>query len=329
MAYVRLKDIALKAQVSINTVSRALHDKNDISPKTKQRIRKIADELGYIPDQGAAWLRTREKRTIGVIITHMDNAFYARILQGIHDAVSQLGYTMLALGSNESLEQEKHALISLGANRAAGLIIVPSQDLINTLNYDKIHVPHITIVRKGNLNTQSYFITDSYTSGALAAKHFAFQGRRHPAYIGFDSMVSCNRDRLSGFRDSLESSGISLSKDAVISCEATMEASYQAARNLIEKHPAVDALFVYNDHMAIGVLRALHDLKVQIPGDISVIGHDDIDEAAMLIPALTTVRVPKYSLGYESASSLIHLIEQKDNFTKMISYTPELIIRET
>ncbi len=329
MAYVRLKDIALKAQVSINTVSRALHDKNDISPVTKKRIRSIADELGYIPDQSAAWLRTKEKRIIGVIITHMDNAFYARILQGINDAVSGLGYTMLALGSHENLEQEKQALTSLGTNRAAGLIIVPSQDLVNTLNYDKIQVPHITIVRKGNLNTQSYFITDSYQSGVLAAEYSKSQGRKFPAYIGFDSMVSCNKDRYAGFKDTLHTHGILLPKEAAVSCRADMESAYLAAKNLIASRPKTDSLFVYNDYMAIGVLRALHDLRIQIPEEITIIGHDDIDEAAMLIPSLTTVRVPKYSLGFESASSLIHLIEGKDNFTKTITYTPELIIRET
>jgi len=329
MRYVRLKDIAREANVSINTVSRALHDKHDISPGTKQRIKKIAEGLGYIPDQSAAFLRTKEKKTIGVIITHMDNAFYARILQGIHDAVSKLGYTMIALGSNENLEQEKQALLSLGANRAAGLIIVPSQDLVNTLNYDDIHVPHITIVRKGNLNTQSYVITDSYRSGVLAAERVMELRRSSPAYLGFDSKVSCNKERLEGFQRTLEKASIPLNKQAVLHCEAAIESAYHAAGQLLEKNPGTDALFVYNDYMAIGVLRSLHDRGIQVPEDITVIGHDDIDEAGMLIPSLTTIRVPKYSLGFESASSLIHLIEDKDKFTRTITFSPEMIIRET
>ncbi len=329
MKYVTLKDIAEIAGVSINTVSRALHDKNDIGIETKLRIRAITEELGYIPDQTAARLRTKKKQTIGVIITHMNNSFYAHILQGIHDAVSRLGYTMIALGSNENLDEEQRALVSLKANRVAGLIIVPSQDLINSLDFDRINVPHITIVRKGRLNTQSYFITDSHQSGVLVAGRFLDCGRTSPGYIGFDAMVSCNKDRLVGYKKTLEQSCIALPKEATIHCGSDMQSAYDAAKQLLKKKRDIDALFVYNDYMAIGVLRALHDLKIKVPDSISVIGHDDIDEASMLVPALSTVRVPKYSLGYESASSLIHLIEKKDSFSKSVLNTPELIVRET
>lgn len=329
MKYVTLKDIAEIAGVSINTVSRALHDKNDIGVETKRRIREITDELGYIPDQTAARLRTKKKQTIGVIITHMNNSFYAHILQGIHDAVAQLGYTMIALGSNEDPEEEQRAMVSLKANRVAGLIIVPALDLINTLDFDQINVPHITIVRKGKLNTQSYFITDSYQSGVLVANRFLGSGRMRPGYIGFDALVSCNKDRLTGYKRTLEKSGVALPKESIINSKANMQSAYEATEQLLEKRPDLDSLFVYNDYMAIGVLRALHEMKIRVPEDISVIGHDDIDEASMLVPALTTIRVPKYSLGFESASSLIHLIEKKDAFSKSLLNTPELIVRET
>ncbi|TVR29856.1 MAG: LacI family transcriptional regulator [Spirochaetaceae bacterium] len=327
--YVTLKDIAEIAGVSINTVSRALHDKSDIGIETKLRIRAITEELGYIPDQTAARLRTKKKQTIGVVITHMNNSFYAHILQGIHDAISRLGYTMIALGSNENPDEEQRALVSLKANRVAGLIIVPSQDLINTLDFDQINVPHITIVRKGKLNTQSYFITDSHQSGVLVAGRFLDLDRTSPGYIGFDAMVSCNKDRLVGYKKTMEQSGIALPKEATIHCGSDMRSAYDATKHLLKKKADIDALFVYNDYMAIGVLRALHEMRIKVPNDISVIGHDDIDEASMLVPALSTVRVPKYSLGYQSASRLIHLIEKKDSFSKSVLNTPELIIRET
>ncbi len=329
MKNVTLKDIAEIAGVSINTVSRALHDKNDIGVETKQRIRAITEELGYVPDQTAARLRTKKTRTIGVVVTHMNNSFYAHILQGIHDAAFKLGYSMFVLGSNDDVEEERRAILSMRANRVAGIIIVPSQDLVNDLDFDKLALPHITIVRKGILNTQSYLVTDSHRSGVLVAEHLIRVGRKTPGYLGFDSMVSCNKDRLDGYRETLDNNGVPLQRDTIYQCKADMRSAYEAARQLVEKKPRIDSLFVYNDHMAIGVLRALHDLKVRVPADVTVIGHDDIDESSMLVPALSTIRVPKYSLGYESASSLIHFIEQRDTFKKSILNTPELVIRET
>lgn len=329
MGYIRLKEIADEANVSINTVSRALKNKSDISVETKQRIQKIADDLGYIPNASASHLRTSSKKTIGVLVTHIDNAFYARILQGINDAIVKSGYTILALSSNEDLERENQMIHTLAANRVAGLLIVPSMDLVSHLNYDNLHVPHITIVRKGNLNTQSYFIADSYKSGELAAQYIHQKGRTNPAYIGYNIMVSCNRDRLNGYAHQLKEYSIELNKNSIVQCDSTMEESYNTTILLMKNVPQTDAIFVYNDHMAIGVLRALHDLGVEIPKEVSVIGHDDVEMSKMSIPRLTTISVPKYSLGFESANSLVNLIEKKISFTKTVVYTPELIERES
>ena len=110
MVYIRLKDIAERAGVSINTVSRALKDRSDIGEETKRKIKAIADELGYIPNASASRLRSRENHLIGVVITHIDNAFYARILQGINDAVTDSGYTILVLSSGEDLGRETDIL---------------------------------------------------------------------------------------------------------------------------------------------------------------------------------------------------------------------------
>ncbi|MBI9100944.1 MAG: LacI family DNA-binding transcriptional regulator [Spirochaetales bacterium] len=329
MAYIKLKDIAKKANVSINTVSRALNNKSDIGDDTKIRIRRIADEMGYILNASASRLRSKENRMIGVIITHIDNAFYARILQGINDAISEKEYTMLALSSGENLEKEKSLLKTLVSNRVAGTIIVPSQDMINSLDYDNIGVPHITIVRKGNKNTRSYFISDSFQSGIKAAEYFIQQGCSHSAYIGFNLPVSCNRDRVNGFIKGLRDAEVILKENRIIHCDATPQAAYNAATEFLKNDKQIDSLFVYNDSMALGVIRAAHDLKIRIPEDIRILGHDDVAESRYYIPSLSTIRVPKYRLGYDSASELMALINDNKAPEKYVSYLPELIIRES
>ncbi len=329
MVYVRLKDIAEKAGVSINTVSRSLKDKPDIGEKTKQKIRQIADELGYIPHANASGLRSRKSNTIGVIVTHINNAFFSRILQGISDAISSYGYTIMTLTSNEDIAREKDLFIALASNRVEGIILVPSRDIENTINYDEINVPHLTIVRKGNLNTQDYFTIDSYQSGRIAADYFVQSGRRQPAYIGYALPVSCNKARLDGFREKLDEHGIELKNSSVELCNSTPDSAYQAAHELMERGGPVDSIFVYNDQMAFGVVRALYERGLKVPTDISVLGHDDIEEAKHFVPAISTIRVSKYRLGYESAECLIEKIRNKDSASKSVIYNPELIVRET
>ncbi|MFP4179884.1 MAG: LacI family DNA-binding transcriptional regulator [Spirochaetaceae bacterium] len=329
MVYVRLKDIAEKAGVSINTVSRSLKDKPDISEKTRQRIRQIADELGYIPHANASGLRSRKSNTIGIIVTHINNAFFSRILQGISDAISSYGYTIITLTSNEDISREKDLFITLASNRVEGIIFVPSRDIENTINYDEINVPHLTIVRKGNLNTQDYFTIDSYQSGRIAADYFLQLGRKQPAYIGYALPVSCNKARLDGFRERLYEHKIELKKSSVELCNSTSDSAYQATRKLVEREGHVDSIFVYNDQMAFGVVRALYDGGIKIPEEISVVGHDDIEEAKHFIPALSTIRVSKYRLGYESAECLIEKIQNKNSSSKSVIYNPEMIVRET
>lgn len=329
MAYVRLKDIAEQAKVSVNTVSRALKGRSDISIETQKRIRAIADELGYIPNATASRLRSRENMMIGVIITHIDNPFYARILQGINDAVAEAGYTILALSSGEDLAKEAELLKTLGANRVAGMIIVPSQDMTNDLDYDHLGVPHITIVRKGKRNTRSYFTNDSFQSGVIAAQHFVETGRRNPAYLGFNLPVTCNYERQQGFLRTLNEAGIALPETRQKLCAATEEAAFLATRELVQTDRSIDSIFVYNDLMALGALKALHDCGMRVPDEIRVLGHDDVAAAPYYVPALSTIRVPKYRLGYESARELTELINDSQFPEKRNIFQPELVLRDT
>ena len=138
MRYIRLKDIAERADVSINTVSRALKGKSDIGKETSKRIRKIAKELGYVPHAAASSLRSNVTKTIGVIVTYLDNPFYARILKGINDALAEYSYTAMAWENSEDIKKEKHILTLLASYRVAGILIVPASNLESDLNYDKL-----------------------------------------------------------------------------------------------------------------------------------------------------------------------------------------------
>jgi LacI family transcriptional regulator len=330
LKYVRLKDIAERAEVSINTVSRALKGKSDISAETTSRIRKIANELGYVPHAAAASLRSKATKTIGVIVTFLDNPFYARILKGVNDALAESGYTAMTWENSESIEKEGYILKLLASYRVAGVLIVPASNLENDFNYDKLKTHHLTIVRKGTLNTQSYFVLDSLKSGQLVANHVLQTGRKKPAFLGLDLPISCSRDRLSGYRERLEQEGLSLKDINIRKCLPSSREAYSTILQWMEDKPDIDSIFVNNDQLAFGVLRAFHDLGITVPDDIAVIGHDDVESAQYFTPSLTTIRVSKYKMGFESAECLIHMIQHKVKGPEsQVIYEPELIVRES
>jgi LacI family transcriptional regulator len=329
--YVTIRDIALEAGVSANSVSRALHDKKDISQETKIRVRNIAKELGYIRHAAASGLRSGGTRSIGIIVTHIDNIFFSGILQGINDRVTEKEYTLLMLASNEDPETERRNLRILAAYRVSGILFIPASDLLESIDYGSIQAPHIEIVRHVPGSRAGYYVSDSVKSGELAAGYLIGKGRRRLAYLGFDKPVSCNRDRLDGFKHAAASAGIDISPAAVRSCEASTEAAFSAMKRWLDDGFDHDGIFVYNDVMAFGVIRALVDRKRRVPRDVSVVGHDDIETAESFIPRLSTIQVPKYRLGYDSASALLDQIESRKagSIPAHMVYQPELMIRET
>jgi LacI family transcriptional regulator len=330
VSYVRLKDVADRAGVSANTVSRALKGKRDIGKETQKRIKQIAAELGYVPHAAAVSLRSQTSRTIGVIVTFMDNPFYARILKGINDALSKHGYNAITWGNDEDTEKEKHILNSFASHRVAGILIVPARDRVSNLDYDTLKTRHITITRKGGLNTQSYFTFDSYASGQLVADHFLKVGRKRPAYLGLDLPISTDYDRFQGYRETFGRAGIELRDGEARFCAPSSKAAYLAFESWMKEKPDFDCLFVGNDQLAFGALRACRDLGVRVPEDVAVIGHDNVEMAQFSSPSLSTIRVPKYTLGFESAESLIKMIKSRDpelRFQKV--YRPRLVARES
>lgn len=330
MKYVRLKDIAEKTGVSVNTVSRALKGKSDIGKDTSKRIRRVAEELGYVPHAAAASLRSKNIKTIGVIVTYLDNPFYARILKGIHDTLAEYNYTTMILENSEDIEKEQQILALMASYRVAGILMVPASNLENNLNYRTLKTHHLAIVRKASEEEKGYFVLNSFKSGQIAADQFLQTGRQRPAYLGLDLPISCNSDRLSGYKERFEQAGMLLKGNHIHRCFPSTQAAYVRIREWVKTKPNVDSIFVSTDSLAFGVLRAFHDAGIRVPDDVAVIGHDDVETAQYFTPSLSTIRVPKYRLGCDSAKCLVKMIQHdQNNMNTRIVYEPELIVRES
>jgi LacI family transcriptional regulator len=330
-SYITLRDIAEKAGVSINSVSRALKDREDIGADTKNTIKRIAQELGYIPHAAASNLRSGVSKSIGVIVTRIDNPFFSRILQGVNDCVSERGYTVITISSNEDIVTERRAITLLTSYRTSGMLIVPANDLESDLDYASIQPPHIQIVRPGRSSSGNSFVSNSRRSGELAAERLLSLGRNRLGYLGFRLPVSCDMERFSGYAAKTRNAGLDLLTHRIRKSDATSEAAYTLMMEWIKDGFDADGIFIYNDMMAFGALRAFSDSGIRVPEDVSVVGHDDIEVSQSFIPRLTTIQVPKYRLGFESAQALLGLIEQGrvPAPEQRVVYEPELVVRET
>jgi len=286
------------------------------------------NELGYIPHANASGLRSNITNTISVVISYINNSFFSWILQGISAAISNYDYFIMTLNSIEDIAKEKNLFVPLTSNRVEGIFIIPSRNLENSINYDEITVPYLSIVRKENPNTHDYFTIDSYRSGQLAVDFFLGSGRRHPAYIGYGLPVSCNRAKLEGFRGSFRKGGVDLSTGAICTCNSTANGACESAHALFESGSEVDSIFVNNDQMAFEVLRAPYERRLRIPDDVSMFCHDDIAESKHFIPSLSTLPVFKYHLSYESAEYLVDKIRNEDASSKSVIHNPEFIVKE-
>ncbi len=328
--FVTIKDIAERAGVSINTVSRALNNKPDISEETKRRILEIARELGYVKDFTASSLRSRETRIVGVILADSANPFYSEVLKGIEAASRKYGYQIILMNTERIYENEVKAIETLLQRRVDGLLIAPVQekdDDIRALVDRKI--PVVIVGRHFEGVDVDEIHSDEVKGGYLATKHLIEKGRRNVLMINGYLFKSAAYMRLEGYKKALREYGIPLRDDYVIITDIDIEDGYEAVYNAHKRGLKFDGIFCYNDLMAFGAMKALRDLGYRIPDDVAVVGYDDIVYASYVCPTLTTVRIKKYEMGYEAFRMLLQRIKGLRKKTKRVILDVELVVRES
>ena len=326
-----MKDIARKANVSVVTVSRALNDKPDISKKTKERILLIAQELNYTPNGLAKSLVTRDTRTIGVIIPNARDPFYALIIDGISHETRVRGYGIFLCNSQEDPDQELELIRLLRGKRVNGMLIYPVQEdnrYIQELS--NCPVPFVFLNRHTDQLQCDYVINDNFHGSFVAVDHLIKKGYKKITYICAKPNASSGRERIAGCREAIRQNGLTEDSLNVLTCNETIESCYTLVKQLISRKNEIDALYLWDDHLAIGARRALFEAHIKIPDDIAIVGYDDIEISEYLYPPLTTVRQPTFQIGEMAARILIDKFESdSENAYKQIVLKPELIIRST
>ena len=333
---VSIKDIAKSAGVSHSTVSRALSNSPLIPASTRRRIERLARKMGYTPNAIARGLVTRRTKTIGVIVTFIDDPFVAEVVRGIEEMAADSGYRVILGTSHNDPAREVSLVRALREWSVEGVIVASSRVgalyqpllteigapivLINNQNRTRPLHP-----RAGDGEIHSV-VFDDVQGGELATHYMISQGHRVIAYLGGPSDYAENRKRLTGYRRALASAKIPYDPAIVCSGSGRVD-SGSLAKSLVALRARPTAIFCYNDMAAIGSLSALKQAGLRVPGDLSIVGFDDIPFASYVDPPLTTVHQPKEEMGRIAMHMLLDLLDHKKVADVVVP--GKLIVRES
>ena len=325
---VSIKDIARAAGVSHSTVSRALAGSPLVNQETKARIQALAREMGYTPSAIARAMSTRRTRTVGLVVTTIADPFVAEVVRGIEETALDYGYNVILCNSAGDPDRELAAVRTL-REKWVDAVIVTSSWVGNF--YEQLSESRVPVVLINNQQAGEYTYsvrTDDLHGGALAGEYLLQLGHRRVAYVSGPERATLSQLRLEGCRRALGRAGVSIPDRWIVSGSGLPEAGERAVRELAQASPRPTALFCYNDATAMGALRAAKGAGLCVPGDLSILGYDDIAAARYLDPPLTTVAQAKYTLGQKALEMSLKLIG-KEQEVRNILLLPWLLIRSS
>ncbi|MBW1698174.1 MAG: LacI family DNA-binding transcriptional regulator [Deltaproteobacteria bacterium] len=307
-----IKDIARKANVSTATVSHVINETRFVSKPLKRKVKAVIEELGYQPNRIARSLVIQKTHTIGVIVSDILNPFYTAVVRGLEDATSAFGYNVMLCNTDEDPDKEIKYIRLLLEKRADGIALATcfqgnEHPLMGQLNQATL----VTIVRRiARLKSDAVF-ADNVGGAYKAIEHLISLGHRRIGVISGPSGFSSGRERLEGVLKALNDHDISPNEAWMPTGDFKQESGYLLAKKIIQCKNPPSALFVSNNRMTLGALKALRELGIQIPKDISIVGLDDTEWSILLNPPLTVIHQSPYDMGNIAGKMLLGRIFKK------------------
>ncbi|MGQ9367831.1 LacI family DNA-binding transcriptional regulator [Azospirillum sp. ST 5-10] len=323
-----IKDVARAAGVSASTVSHVVNGTRFVAPDTARQVQDAILRLGYARNDIARALKRSRTRTLGMIVPSSSNPFFAQVIHGLETAAFERGYSLILCNSDDELDRQVRCFDALRSRRIDGLAILspdPGPDFLEAVAAAEPELPRLlldTAPRAG----ACVVADDSFAGGRLAAALFAERGFRRVACITGPAGHPQSRARRAGFAAGLAQAGLPVEPDLVREADLTMPGGYAAAASLLDGPPP-EAIFAFNDLMAVGALRAAQERGLTVPDDLSVLGYDDIELAAYVTPPLSTVRQAAAALGERAAALLIDHLETNQPLPDRLLLAPALVLR--
>jgi LacI family transcriptional regulator len=328
--YASIKDVASRAGVSYQTVSKVLNGGGSVAPATLERIQQAADEVGYVPNALARGLVTRGTKTLGVIAADPSDHVLGRFVVAAQTEARRLGWATVVANVDAAGSDVASCVEVLSERRVDGILMAAPQAegdaelgarLRGRLPVVSLH--HIEGLRVPLVGS------DHVQTGVLAVEHLVEHGHRAIGVITGTSGRHVTVSRMAGSVRALREAGLDGAERRVQEGDWTIGGGYAATLRLLRRAPELTALFAHNDYMAIGAVRALHERGRRVPGDVAVVGCDDAPPARYTVPALSTVRVPFEDTGRIAMAQLVALIDGAPAPTRSTLLPVALVARES
>jgi LacI family transcriptional regulator len=329
-----IKDVALKAEVSVTTVSHVVNDTRHVSPKVRERVELAIRELGYVPNATARSLKSNTTSTLGMLIPNSSNPYFAEIVRIVEDRCFEAGYTLVLCNTDDEPHRQMVYLKVLAERRIDGLIVVSTgagddDSLVTQLR--GLRIPTVLVDREIADPACDLVETAHMLGGMLAVRHLLSLGHKRIACIGGPVGVMPSEQRIEGWRMALAEVGATpgiANADALLWRGGfTSQGGYEAMHAILRTEERPSAVFVCNDLMAIGALRAAHESSLHVPDELSIVGFDDIELSAYTSPPLTTVMQPKERLGALAVDMLLERVRGERRDARKVVLHPELRVR--
>jgi LacI family transcriptional regulator len=328
---VTLQVIAERLDVSTATVSLALRDSAVVNDGTKRKVQRVAREMGYIYNRSAASLRTSRTNILAVAFHDVSNPYFAEMLSAIDETVRSSGRTILLGTCNESIPRQENVLSSLREYRPDGIIVCPvggsTEDSLQ--NLAESGMPIVQIAREIEGLNADFVSSDDRYAIELAVEHLVKLGHTQIAYVGGNNGTPNGRLRHSGFVESMAQHGLKAGSEMIIAGEAKRLTGLESIPQLLALPSPPTAIICFNDSVAFGVMHGLQKAGLTPGRDMSVVGCDDIGDAALWVPPLTTINNQHIEMGRLAAEMILRRIQDPGKPPRRIMLEPSLVVRET
>ncbi len=319
MSKCTIRDVAKLAGVGVGTVSRVYNNKGNVSDELRKKVLDAGNKLGYSASSIARTLKDTKTNTIAFVSTSISRATSPNIIKGVNDVCQQRGYKVHILETDYSIKKEMELINSLVSQWVDGIILISSVSEVNDdtkkyvnslscLKKKDIPIPVVALLEPFPNPNVDCVVIDNEEAAFKAVYHLVEIGRKKIAYISIPKASIICKPRMNGYLKALQLSGLEAGQRVVYG-DFRVIGGYRAMKSLIDSGVDMDAVFVGNDEMAIGAMRACKECNIQIPDDIAIISNDDIIMASAVEPSLSTVRLARYTLGKRGAEILLERIE--------------------
>ena len=318
---VTIKDIAKTVGVNVSTVSRALNGKSGVSDELRQKILQVAKQMGYSPDMTATGLKKGRTKIIGVLIPDISNPFFAQIVRGMEKVFNPVGYHLLLCSTDEDSEHEEENLKTLIGQRVEGILAAPVDSGGNKTLYAKVLESNIPLVFFDRIVPDidtSYVITDNEGGVRELVEYLHRNGHESVGIITLRSRSFTGRMRLNGALKACKELGIEVRQEWILDGKSTQEGAYEAAKKLFSFKEKPTSLIVGNNLMMLGVMKAIKDLRLKVPEDVSIVCFDDSYWNQIFDPPITCVAQEPEQMGLIAATLLLDRIMHNGKNNKTV-----------